>query len=433
MIEYPVETSDWRPRRIGLLILAVTFGGFGMWSLIAPLQSAALAPGTVVVKGSRKNIEHLEGGIVAQIPVKDGAHVNSGDLLIRLDDTQTRAQLGIALGQYYSAKAREARLLGERDGVEEIVYPETLVAIDDPRAQEALASQNQVFRARRAARLGETEVLGQRIEQLEAQINGARAMAAGKETLTVSYTEEIQDFTELLEEGYADKQRLRELQRSHAQTQGEVAQHQSDIARLGIQVGETRLQILQLQKDFHTAVVDELGATQAEVYDLDERVRALKDRTDRTEIRAPVDGLVVGLAVTTIGEVVSPGESLLYVVPQQVELIVEAQVNPVDIDRVHNGQTADIRFSSFKSQTTPVIEGKVIGLSADALTPQQQGASPYYLARVEVSEEGYVLLEDLELVPGMPAEVLINTGSRTLFQYLTQPVRNAFARSLIED
>ena len=158
-----------------------------------------------------------------------------------------------------------------------------------------------------------------------------------------------------------------------------------------------------------------------------------RDRANRTAIVAPTDGVIVGMKMTTIGEVVRPGETLLYVVPQQVELIVEAQVQPVDIDRVHNGQLADIRFSSFKSQTTPVIEGKVISLSADALTPEQPGARPYYLARVQVSEEGYQLLDELELVPGMPAEVLINTGSRTLFQYLTRPVRDAFARSLIED
>ncbi len=433
MSESKAETSDRRPRVIGLTILGLTFGLFGMWSLVAPLQSAALAPGTVVVKGSRKNIEHLEGGIVAEIPVRDGDHVQEGDLLIRLDDTQHRAQLEIAMGQYYAVKAREARLLAERDGAAAVTYPETLSTPDDSRARDAIYSQDQVFSARRVARLGEIGVLEQRIQQLEAQVEGAEAMSAGKKKLTASYAEEIGDFRELLEEGFADKQRLRELERALAQTEGEVAQHQSDIARIGIQVGETRLQILQLQKDFHTAVVDELGATQIEVYDLDERIRALTDKTDRTDIRAPVDGVIVGLGVNTIGEVVTPGEPLLFVVPQETELIVEAQVSPVDIDRVTQGQTADIRFSSFKTTTTPVIEGTVIGLSADALTPPDPGMQPYYLARVEVSEEGYVLLDNLELVPGMPAEVLINTGSRTLFQYLTQPIRNAFARSLIED
>lgn len=433
MFEPVAETSDQRPRRIGIAILILTFGVFGMWSMVAPLQSAALAPGTVTVKGSRKSIEHLEGGIVAEIAVKDGDSVAKGELLVRLDDTQMRAQLEIAMGQYFAVKSREARLLGERDGVEEVSYPAAIANDDDPRARDAIYSQNQVFMARRAARLGENEVLEQRIQQLEAQVRGSEAMRAGKQKLTQSYTEEIKDFSELLEQGFADKQRLRELERSLAQTEGEVAQYRSDIARLQIQVGETRLQILQLQKDFHTEVVDELGATQIDVYDLDERVRALTDTTDRTDIRAPASGIVVGLTVTTIGEVVVPGEPLLFIVPQQVELIVEAQVSPVDIDRVHKGQLADIRFSSFKSTTTPVIEGTIIGLSADALTPPDPAAPPYYLARVEVSEEGYALLDDLILVPGMPAEVLINTGSRTLFQYLTQPIRNAFARSLIED
>lgn len=403
-----------------------------MWSLIAPLQSAALAPGTVMVKGSRKNIEHLEGGIVAELPVRDGDSVEKGDLLVRLDDTQSRAQLEIAMGQFYAVKSRESRLQAERDNAEAVVYPELISRSEDPRAKDAMISQDQVFYASREARTGEIEVLQQRVGQLKEQIKGTQALKAGKETLVRSYAEEVKDYSELLEEGYADKQRLRELERSHAQTQGEVAELMSAIAGLEMQIGETRLQVLQLEKDFHTQVVDELGETQIEVYDLEERIRAAADKTDRTEIRAPVSGVIMGKTVSTIGEVVSPGESLLYVVPQAEELIVEAQVNPMDIDRVHNGQSADIRFSSFKSQTTPVIDGVVVSVSADALMNEQQGTS-YYLARVELSEEGVKLLADLVLIPGMPAEVLINTGNRTMFQYMTQPIRNAFARSLIED
>lgn len=432
MQEIKVNTSADRPRRVGVFVVVVTFGIFGVWSLIAPLQSAALAPGTVMVKGSRKNIEHLEGGIVSELPVKDGDSVEAGDLLIRLDDTQVRAQLEIAMGQFYAVKALEARLQAERDNADAVIYPELIYQGGDPRAQDAMVSQNLVFQASRNARLGEMEVLQQRIGQLEEQIKGTQALQAGKQALVQSYGEEIKDYSELLEEGFADKQRLRELERSHARTEGEVAEHLSSVARLEMQIGETRLQILQLDKEFHTAVVDELGKTQIEIYDLDERIRAAADRADRTEIRAPVAGIIIGKTVNTIGEVVSPGESLLYVVPQNGELIIEAQVNPNDIDRVHNGQSADIRFSAFKSQTTPVMDGVVISVSADALTNEQQGTH-YYLARVELSPEGLEMLADLILVPGMPAEVLINTGSRTLFQYLTQPIRNAFARSLIED
>ncbi|MCZ6830172.1 MAG: HlyD family type I secretion periplasmic adaptor subunit [Gammaproteobacteria bacterium] len=432
MKEVQIVSDMAPPRRIGIIIVAITFGVFGMWSLIAPLESAALAPGIVMVKGSRKNIEHFEGGIVAELPVRDGDTVQQGDLLIRLDDTQARAQLEISRGQFYAVKAREARLQAERDNAEWVDYPALIADSQDPRAQDAVQSQNQVFSASRNARLGEIEVLQQKIDQLGEQIKGTRALKLGKEKLVTSYAEEVKDFTELLQEGFADKQRLRELERSLARTEGEAAELVSSIARLKIQVGETRLQILQLEKEFHTAVVAELSKTQTETYDLEERIRAAADRADRTEIRSPASGVVVGMAVTTIGEVVSPGESLMYVVPQSAELIVEAQVNPVDIDRVHGGQSADIRFSAFKSATTPVIDGIVVSISADALTNEQLGTS-YYLARVELTPEGVEMLAGLTLVPGMPAEVLINTGSRTLFQYLTQPIRNAFARSLIED
>ena len=412
--------------------MGVTFGVFGLWSTIAPLQSAALAPGKVMVKGSRKSIEHLEGGIVAKLPVRDGETVEAGDLLILLDDTQARAQLEITMGQYFAVKATESRLLAERDDLNSVVYPEIIADSIDPRAADAVASQNQVFVARRNAHEGEIAVLRQRVSQLGEQVRGIEALRDGKKKLVSSYAEEIRDYSELLEEGYADKQRLRELERNLARTEGEVAEHISTIAQLEIQVGETQLEILQLQKEFHTSVVDELGKTQIEVYDLEERIRASADKAERTEIRSPVAGVVVGKTVTTEGEVIGPGEPLMFIVPQSEELIIEAQVSPIDIDRVHNGQSADIRFSAFKSTTTPVIDGTVVSVSADALTDDQQGTS-YYLARVEVTAEGYEMLNELVLVPGMPAEVLINTGSRTLFQYLTQPIRNAFARSLIED
>ena len=427
-----IRSSLVEPKRIGVIIVVITFGVFGLWTLVAPLQSAALAPGIVTVKGSSRKIEHLEGGIVAEQLVHDGDTVAKGDLLIRLDDTQARAQLEIVMGQYYAVKAREARLHAERDGLETIAYPEIIAGAEDSRARDAMQSQSQVFIAARNARLGEIAMLNQKIGQLGEQINGTRAVKLGEEKLVISYEEEIKDFTELLQEGFVNRQRLRELERNLARIESEAADLVSTIARLEIQVGETRMQILQLEKDFQTSVVDELSATQIEVYDLDERIRAAADRLSRTEIRSPVSGVVVGMAVTTIGEVVSPAESLLYVVPQAEELIVEAQVKPIDIDRVQNNQSADIRFSAFNSTTTPVIGGTVISISADVLIDERLGTF-YYLARVELTPEGREMLNELTLVPGMPVEVLINTGTRTLFQYMTQPIRNAFARSLIED
>jgi epimerase transport system membrane fusion protein len=229
-----------------------------------------------------------------------------------------------------------------------------------------------------------------------------------------------------------DKQRLRELQRSQSRLMGEVAEHRAAIAQAEVEIGETRLQILQLNKQFTMEVADLLAQTQGKVYDLRERISAIEDRVRRTQINAPVAGVVLGMNTHTIGGVIRPGEPILDIVPESEELVVEARLSPRDIDRVAVGTEATIRFSAFKSATTPTIHAVVTNVSADRLVDEHTGAS-YYLARVEVNEEGNEKLGSLTLVAGMPAEVLIKTGERTLFQYLVQPATNAFARSMLED
>ncbi len=425
------DSSDTRQRRVGLFVLLIVFGGFGGWSVLAPLQEAALAPGQVMLEGNRKTIQHLEGGIVREILVTEGQKVSDGDLLVRLDDTQLRAQLDIALGQFYAVKAREQRLRAERDGLDAVVYPSPLAETEDPRALDAMAGQDQMLQARNNAYLGQVEVLQQRIEQLKAQARGFEGLQKSKQTLRASFLEEIADFDALLKEGYVDRMRLRELERSDAELEGEAAELDASIARVGMTIGETQLEILQLQKNLHSEVVNELGEVQSSVYDLEERVRALRDRFQQALIRSPVSGRVLGLAVHTQGGVIGPGEPLLYVVPEAENLIVEARVNPADIDRVREGQPADIRFTAFSSQTTPVIDGRVTTVSADVLVDEQSG-KPYFLAQVMVTPKGRDMLGELVLVPGMPAEVLIQTGKRTLFQYMVQPISNSFARSMLE-
>jgi membrane fusion protein, type I secretion system len=428
---FTLEISDRSPRRIGLLILAIVFGGFGLWALVAPMDSAALAPGVVMVKGHRKTVQHLEGGIVSEILVTDGQLVEHGQTLLVLDATQARAELGILKGQYYTTRAMENRLVAERDSQAAVEFSADL-DVDDARALEAIKNEEQIFLARRADRLGEIEVLEQRISQLESQIQGLQALISSKDEVVRSYSEEVKDLTELLSEGYVNKQRLRELQRNRSRSVGEVADHRASIAQAEVQIGETRLQILQLNKRFTTEVVDQLAETQGRVYDLRERISAIQDRLRRTVITAPEAGIVLGMNTHTIGGVVRPGEALLDIVPELAELVVDARVSPMDIDRVSVGTEATVRFSAFKSATTPTIFAVVTKISADRLVDEQTGI-PYYLARVEVSEEGRNMLGSLILVPGMPAEVLIKTGERTLFEYLVQPARNAFARSLIED
>lgn len=428
---FTLDISDRPPRTIGLCIVLIVFGGFGLWALLAPLDSAALAPGVVMVKEHRKTVQHLEGGIVSEILVRDGQLVEQGQSLLVLDATQAKAELGILKGQYFSTRAMENRLAAERDSLATIEFSADLDA-GDIRALEAIKNEELIFLARRDDRLGETEVLEQRIVQLESRIQGLLALISSKDEIVSSYNEEVTDLTELLSEGFVNKQRLRELQRSRSRSVGEVADHRASVAQAEVQIGETRLQILQLNKRFTTEVVDQLAETQARVYDLRERISAIQDRLRRTVITAPDAGIVLGMNTHTVGGVIRSGEPLLDIVPEAAELVVDARVAPMDIDRVTVGMEATIRFSAFKNATTPIIQGSVKNISADRLVDEQTGM-PYYLARVEVSEEGKEMLGSLILVPGMPAEVLIKTGERTLFEYLVQPATNAFARSLIED
>jgi epimerase transport system membrane fusion protein len=426
-----VIISDAAPRFIGYVIVFLIFGVFGGWAALAPLDSAALAPGKVIVKGNRKTIQHLEGGIIKKILVRDGQTVKKGEVLLVLDNTQSSAELQILQGQFITAKTLEARLISERDGLETIAYPVSLNRSNE-QVMGAIESENQQFSVRKQALDGEVDVLKKRLGQLKEQARGLQSLIRSKRGLLSSFKEEISDNLALLEEGFVNKKQLREMQRSRGRLVGEVAEHNSSIAGLKISRGETELQILQRTKEFRAEVVNQLSEVQAKVFDLKERINAIDDRVRRTEVLAPVEGMILGLAVHTEGGVIAPGTPILDIVPLVRELIIEAEVSPNDIDRVSLGLLVDIRFSSFKSSLTPVIEGIISSISADILTNEQSGM-PYYLAKISISEEGIKALDTLLLVPGMPAEVLINTGERTLLDYLIQPATDAIARSLIED
>lgn len=426
-----LETSDKKPRTIGLIILLISFGIFGMWAAFAPLDSASVATGVVSVKGSRKTVQHYEGGIVKEILVTDGQAVSESQPLLILDNTQFSSELGVLRGQYFTARAMESRLLAERDDKESVEFPADM-ASDDDRAKEARHNEEQIFNARRSARLGEQEVLEKQIIQLRSQITGLNALIKSQKSLETSFESEIVDLTALLNEGFVEKTRLVDLQRNLARTQGEIADQQASIARTEVKIGETQLQILQLNKKFKTEVVDTLAKAQAQVYDLKERITAIEDRVERTIIKAPVAGRVLGLNAHTIGGVIQAGQPILDIVPENQELIIDAKVSPVDIDRVEVGLEAQIRFSAFNTQTTPTVLGRVTKVAADRLVDEDTG-QPYYSATVEVTEEGEESLRGLTLVAGMPADVLIKTGERSLLSYLTQPAKNAMAKSLTEE
>ena len=426
-----LPTSDRKTRRLGYGILIVVFGIFGTWAAVAPLDGAVHAPGVVTVQTYRKTVQHLEGGIVKDVLAHDGDMVKKGDPLIILDDGQLRAEFDMTHNQLIAAKAMEARLVAERDNLSEINFG-SMVEAGSPRGIEARAGETQVFNARRGARLGQISVLQERIGQLNQQIKGTDAMIGTKNNLEKSYTGEITELTDLLSQGFIDKQRMLEQERKLDMLKSEVADHRSSITKTRLQINETQLQILQINKDFNSEVAKELADVQTKAYDLQERASALADRLSRIIIRAPDDGMVIGMTVHTIGGVVRQATPLLDIVPSVSELIVEAQVAPNDINRVAVGKFADIRFSAFNSATTPVIPSVVTSISADRLTNEKTGA-PYYLIRAQVTPEGVAKLGDRKLLAGMPADVLVNTGERTMLQYLLQPARNAISESMIEE
>lgn len=426
-----LPTSDRKIRRLGVCIVGVTFGLFGTWAALAPLDGAAYAPGVVTVQTYRKTVQHLEGGIVKEVLAHDGDIVKRGDPLIILDDAQLRFEYEMTRNQLVAAKAMEARLVAERDTLSAIGFGE----IADPaslRGMEARQSETQVFNARQGSRLGQISVLRERIGQLQQQVKGLESMIDAKMHLEKSYSGEIDELTDLLKQGFVDKQRLLEQERKLGMLRSEVADHRSTINRTRLQINETQLQILQIDKDFNADVVKQLAEVQTKIYDLQEKTSSLEDRLSRIVIRAPDAGMVIGMTVHTIGGVVRPATPLLDIVPSVSELVIEAQVAPLDIDRIAIGKRADIRFSAFNSATTPVIEGEVSSVSADRLTNEKTGTA-YYLARVRVTENGVRTLGERKLLPGMPADVLIITGQRTLLQYLMQPARNALSQSMIEE
>ncbi|AEJ12014.1 MULTISPECIES: HlyD family type I secretion periplasmic adaptor subunit [Pseudomonas] len=426
-----MPTSDRGIRRFGLTVVFLTFGVFGTWAAFAPLSSAVHGTGVVTVQNYRKTVQHLEGGIVKELYARDGDLVDKGDPLIVLDESQLSAEYESTRNQLIVARYKEARLRAERDGLGEIP-PVAMEGIDSERAQEALAGEQQVFKARHDSLQGEISVNRERIQQMQQQIAGLNDMIRTKAGLNKSYSGEIKQLKELLAEGFVDNQRLLEQERKLDMLKTDVADHQSNITKTKLQISETELQIVQLKKKFDADVAKELSDVQAQVFDLQEKEAALRDRLSRVVIRAPESGMVLDMKVHTIGGVVSAATPLLDIVPAQSELVVEAKVEPRDIDRLELGKTADVRFSAFNQATTPVIEGKLTRISADSLVDERSGEQ-YYLVRVKVTEDGMKKLANRKLQPGMPAEVLINAGDRTMLQYLMKPARNMFAESLIEE
>ena len=424
--------NDRELQRFGYSVVAILFVLVVLWAGLAPIESAALGPGVVQVEGKRKSIQHLEGGVVSDILVANGDVVQAGQALVLLDAARDRAELKILAGRLFNTQALNDRLVAERDGLSAISFDSGLTnaAEDDIRASNAVANELALFEARRADWQGESAVLEQRVLQYEQQKRGYESIVAARREVADSLAGELSDLHELLSEGYVDKQRIRELERSRAQVIGEVSDTETKIAAAEVAITEAKLQILQLQKRFKTEVVAELNEAAEVLYDQQQQYTAVEDRVVRATISSPVAGTVLGLKPNTIGAVIRPGETLMEVVPQVERLMVEAKLSPMDIDRIRIGQPAEVRFSVFKDAY--LITGQLTKLSADRLIDEGSDL-PYYAAEIKLAEEDLYLLQGMELVPGMPAEVLVKTGERSMLGYLTSPMNRLFSTALIED
>nr|WP_298410283.1 HlyD family type I secretion periplasmic adaptor subunit [uncultured Halomonas sp.] len=428
-----LPTSDKRYRRLGFGILLVAFGGFGGWAATANLAVAVVAPGSVSVESFKKTVQHFEGGIVKDILVRDGDHVEAGEPVVILNNTQALSQLQIARSQYLINRAAEVRLLAEQEGSDTLDFPDELLDSDSQRVNEVLAVQNALFTARRDALQGTLEALDEQVVQMRQQIQGLESMISNNRSRLRSLKEEAGDYRSLYKEGLGDNQRVRELERQILQYEGEIAQHRSEIARLKSQISENKVQKQVKQQEFQKEIGERLREAQVSIADAEERITALSDQVERTTVLAPVSGTVVGLQVHTLGAVVKPGDPIMEVVPSGDGFVVEARVPDRDVDNVYRGQEAEIRFSAFNQRLSNVIEGEVIHVSADTFQDEATGAY-YYKARIKVTEQGARdMTESMQLLAGMPAEVMIRTGERTFASYIAKPITDMLARAMQEE
>jgi len=427
--EQIILDSDREVRRFGYVVVLVVFVGLGAWAGLAPLESAAHGTGTVQAEGNRKLVQHLEGGMVAEILVANGDYVTEKQPLVRMDATQAQAELDSLEGRLWAKRALVDRLLCERDGGEAIVFTDWLVDLQDERVLVAIGNEQALFEARRVGLQGEKDVLEQRVAQMASQIEGLNAVLDARRAIAESLDLEARELQELLNDGYVDKQRIRVLERDRAATLGEISDLLARIAASEVSIDEIWLQIIQLEKRFKTEVVDALTQAEEQLYDLEQHHRALNDRLERTVVRAPNSGIVMSLEPNTIGAVFGSGQQLMAIVPDTENLLIDTRLSPMDIDRIRIGQEAEVRFAVFKDAYS--ITGVLTEVSADSLIDEVTG-SPYFGAKVKLLKKDMQLLGDYKLVPGMPAEVLVKTGNRTLLGYLTSPLHRMFENSLIE-
>ena len=424
-----------RELRVGLRVLLIGLVVGGGWMTLVPLAGAVVVPGNLVVQSNVKTIQHPTGGVVAEIPVHNGMRVAVGDLLLRLDPTQAQASLQVVSKQLDESRARIARLIAERDGLPQPEVPAELAGRQEESAvKDLLVSEETQFKARASARYSQKDLLQSRVAQLGEQIGGLDAQVASKAKQLELIAGELTGVQDLYDKRLVPITRLTTLQREAARIEGERGQLISAIAETKAKVGEAQLQIVRIDQDFRTEVVKELGEVQGKEGELVQHGVAARDMLDRIELRAPTSGIVHQLAAHTVGGVIKAGDAIMEVVPDSDDLQVEARLQPNDIDQVRVGQKALIRFSAFNQRTTPQIVGLVSFVSADVSHDQTASAAnvSFFTVRMTLPEDELRRLAGLQLVSGMPAEVFMQTGSRTMMSYLMKPITEQLQRAFVE-
>lgn len=415
---------------VGLIVVTLFFGGLATWSIAVPLETGAVATGTVVVEGRRQTVQHLEGGIAGEILVEEGSKVEAGQVLIRLDDVRAQSERDTFRNRLARALAREARLIAERDQAENVTFPEAIQSLIQTAAEreEVHAGEARIHAARVLFLQQQEKLAEQQIAQINEEIKGLRQEINAQDRQLSLIAEELQDLKTLLDKGHATNTRYLELSRESAEIDGARARNVSAIARAEQQIQEAKLSILETQTQFLNEVVIELRDVRQEIADLKDSLRAAEDVIDRLDVIAPVAGFVVDLALVTPGGIIAPGEPILDIVPSDDSFVVEAKVQPTDIDIVRPGLSAEVQLTVFKQDEVAPIFGTVLSVAADATSDERSGET-YYVTRVSLPDPAAGEI-GVDLYQGMPADILIVTGERTVLSYLVDPLVRTMEKSM---
>ena len=419
---------------IGFAIIAFLVFGIGGWAATIPLEGAVVAQGSIVVDSNVKKVQHLSGGIIKEIRVRDGDHVKAGDILVRLDETQTKASNSVVSTNLDELIAQQARLEAERDSADHVEFPAGLTqrTLDqNSNVSRTVAAERKLFELRREARDGKKAQLRERVAQLKKEIQGYTGQTAAKEREIALINKELEGVRELREKNLVPLTRLTALERDAARIEGERNQLIASTAQSEGKVTETELQIIQVDQDLRSEVAKDLAETRAKVSEFSEKKVATDDQLNRTDIRAPQNGIVQQLTVHTVGGVIAAGDSIMLIVPDADALMVEVKIAPQDIDQLFLSQSATLRFTAFNMRTTPEIKGNVNFISADITQDQRTGVS-YYVARIALDPSEVARLGDVKLIPGMPVIAFVKTSERTMLSYITKPLRDQIERAFRE-